>query len=68
VTSASFDPNLVNFGDFNFPYQFIGDRIGIAASATAVHPIWTDNRNACDNIDPTFGCVDQDIFTATIVP
>ncbi len=68
VTSASFDPNLVNFGDFNIPFQFIGDRIGIAASATAVHPIWTDNRNGCDNIDPAFGCVDQDIFTATIIP
>jgi len=26
----------------------------------------SDNRFACDTFDPTFGCVDQDAFTATI--
>ncbi len=69
VTTASFDPNLVVLGDLGFGFiPFIGDRLSIAASPTAVHPIWTDNRNACDTVDPTFGCVDQDSFTATITP
>lgn len=63
VTSVSFNPNLVTVGFFG---KFIGDYISIAASPGAVHPIWTDNRNACDTIDPTFGCVDQDAYTATI--
>jgi len=70
VTDVSFDPNLVLFPLF-FPLcqcAFFGDYIGIAASPDAVHPIWTDNRNACDTVDSTFGCVDQDAFTATIRP
>ncbi len=66
VTSVSFNPNIVTSSLFLSP--FIGDYIEIAASPNAVHPIWTDNRNACDTIDPTFGCVDQDIYTATITP
>src|SRR5437867_9927257 len=44
----------------------MGDYIGIAATPTAVHPIWTDNRNACDTVDSTYGCVDQDAYTVTI--
>lgn len=50
----------------NFNEPFIGDYIGIAASPTSVHPIWPDNRNACDTIIPVYGCVDQDMFTASI--
>jgi len=67
ITSVSFDPNVILRTDApgaNMP--FMGDYIDIAASSTAVHPIWTDNRNACDTVDPTFGCIDQDAFTATI--
>ncbi len=67
ITSSSFDPNLVKRTDApNINEPFLGDYIHIAASPTAVHPIWTDNRNACDNVDPVFGCVDQDVFTAAI--
>ncbi len=67
ITSSSFNPNLVKRTDApNNNEPFIGDYIQIAASPTAVHPIWADNRNACDTVDPVFGCVDQDVFTATI--
>jgi len=66
VTSTSFNPNLVERTDFGDTEMFMGDYIQVAASPSAVHPIWTDNRNACDTIVPTFGCVDQDAFTATI--
>jgi len=66
VTSVSFNPNTVERTDFGDTEIFMGDYIQIAASATSAHPVWADNRNACDTVDPTFGCVDQDIFTATI--
>ncbi len=67
LTTTSFDPNLVPRTDFFTPDEpFLGDYIHIATGPTSVHPVWTDNRNACDNIDPDFGCVDQDIFTTTI--
>ncbi len=66
VTTVSFDPNLVFFPVFQV--KWIGFYISIAASPNAVHPIWADNRNACDTIDPTFGCIDQDIYTARITP
>ncbi len=65
ITSVSFNPNLVERTDGS-TQPFMGDYIQVAASPTAVHPIWADNRNACDTVDPTFGCVDQDAFTATI--
>jgi len=70
VTSVSFDPNLVVLGDLgDLAFRpFIGDRLGIVAGPDAVHVAWTDNRNACDTIDPTFGCVDQDVFAATVTP
>src|SRR5205809_241435 len=45
---------------------FMGDYIQIAAAPLAAHPIWSDNRFACDTMDPIYGCVDQDAFTATI--
>jgi hypothetical protein len=51
VTDVSFNPN--NYGD-GF---FIGDYIGVAASDRAVHPLWTDGRNATN-----------DIFTARLHP
>ncbi len=66
VNSVSFNPNLVERTDFGDTHPFMGDYIEVAASPSVVHPIWTDNRNACDTVDPTFGCVDQDAFTATI--
>ncbi len=67
ITSSSFDPNLVIRTDApNINEPFLGDYIHIAASPTAVHPIWADNRNACDTVDMVFGCVDQDVFTAAI--
>ena len=68
VTSVSFDPNLVLSPDLFLGVSRIGDYISIAASPDAVRPIWADNRNACDTIVPTFGCQDQDVFTATIIP
>ncbi len=67
VTSSSFDPNLVKRTDQpNTNDPFMGDYIHIAATPSTVHPIWADNRNACDTVDPVFGCVDQDVFTSTI--
>ena len=67
VTSVSFNPELVLRTDGpNSNQTFIGDYIGISASPTAIHPIWADNRNACDTVDPKLGCLDQDAFTATI--
>lgn len=69
VTSVSFNPNIVAIGTFqevNYTITWLGDYISIAATPTAVHPLWTDNRNACDTIDPTFGCVDQDAYSTTI--
>ncbi len=69
VSSKSFNPNLVKRTDApGTNHPFLGDYISMAASPTAVHPIWTDNRNACDTADPAFGCVDQDAFTAIITP
>ena len=66
MTSVSFNPNLVTTLDFNRGAPFIGDYIQIAASAGVAHLIWTDNRNACDFVDPSIGCLDQDSYTATI--
>jgi len=67
VTNASFNPNAVLRTDNpDANGAFMGDYIGIAATANVVHPIWTDNRSACDTLDPTWGCVDQDAYTATI--
>jgi hypothetical protein len=67
VTSVSFDPNAVKRTDLGPTLQpFMGDYIQIAAYATFAQIIWSDNRNACDSLDPTYGCVDQDAFTATI--
>ncbi len=67
VTSVSFNPELVNRTDApNYSQVFMGDYIGIAASPTMVHPVWADNRFACDTVDPRYGCVDQDAFTAAI--
>ena len=41
----------------------MGDYIDIASFQGTAYPIWTDNRNASDTIDPVYGCVDQDIYT-----
>jgi hypothetical protein len=66
ITSISSNPNLVERADFGDKHPFIGDYIQVVATPTVVHAIWADNRNACDNIVPTFGCTDQDAFTAMI--
>jgi hypothetical protein len=66
VTTVSFNPNLVPTVDFNRSGPFIGDYIQIASSAGVAHVIWTDNRNACDFVDPLVGCLDQDSYTAAI--
>jgi len=66
ITSVSFNPNTVERTDFGDTEIFMGDYIQVAASSASAHIIWTDNRNACDTVDPTFGCIDQDVFTATI--
>jgi hypothetical protein len=68
VTSVGFNPNIVERADFGDTEKFMGDYMQIAASSTAVHLIWPDNRDACDHIDPTFGCTNQDVFTTTITP
>ncbi len=66
ITSTSFNPNIVERADFGDPEIFMGDYIQIAASPTAAHVIWADNRDACSNIVPFFGCTNQDAFTSTI--
>jgi hypothetical protein len=68
VTSTSFNPNIVERADFGNTHPFMGDYIQVAASPGAAHAIWADNRDACDNIVPPFGCTNQDAFTATITP
>ncbi len=58
VSDGATDPN------FNFSGTFIGDYIGVAASATAVHPIWTDARRV---VCVTLVCRhNQDAVTATV--
>ncbi len=66
ITSTSFNPNIVERADFSDQEIFMGDYIQIAAGPTSAHVIWTDNREACSNIVPVFGCTNQDAFTATI--
>ena len=66
VTSTSFNPNIVERTDFGDTSIFIGDYIQVTALNGVAHVVWTDNRNACDTADPTFGCVDQDVLTASI--
>jgi hypothetical protein len=66
ITSTSFNPNIVERADFGDQEIFMGDYIQIAASPTAAHVIWTDNRDACSNMVPVFGCTNQDAFTSTI--
>jgi hypothetical protein len=67
ITSTSFNPNIVLRTDGpNTLEHFMGDYISITATPAFVYPVWTDNRNACDTTDPTYGCVDQDIFTSAV--
>ncbi|OLD78194.1 hypothetical protein AUF62_03000 [archaeon 13_1_20CM_52_20] len=66
VTPVSFNPELVERTDFGDTEIFMGDYIEIAATPAFAQVIWSDNRNACDTIDPIYGCVDQDAYTATI--
>src|SRR6266496_3809852 len=69
VTNVSFNPGLVKRTDApNWNDPFMGDYIGIAATPSAAHPLWADNRFACDTYAETYAsCVGQDAFTATIL-
>jgi hypothetical protein len=67
ITSTSFNPNTVERADFGDPEIFMGDYIQIASSPTAAHVIWADNRDACSDMVPFFGCTNQDAFTSTII-
>lgn len=69
VSSVTSNPNLVEFADANQALSYlswIGDYITIAAGPHGWHVIWTDNRNACATVSSLYGCVDQDIYTATV--
>ncbi|MCI4320563.1 MAG: glycoside hydrolase [Thermoplasmata archaeon] len=69
VSSVTSNPNLVDFADANQPISYFvwfGDYITIAATPHGWHVIWTDNRNACAKVSAIYGCVDQDIYQATV--
>ncbi len=66
LTSTGFNPNIVERADGGDTEIFMGDYIQVAASPGTAHAVWADNRNACDNIVPPFGCTNQDAFTTTI--
>ncbi len=68
VTSILFNPNQATIIDFSRGTRFLGDYIGVSAGGGLVHPVWADDSNACNLIDPTLACVDEDILTATITP
>src|SRR5207248_3588531 len=56
ISTASWNPDKGFFGTGSF----IGDYNGLAASTTAVYPVWTDGRNT--NYDRN-GIGETDIFT-----
>jgi len=60
VSSGPTDPNI------NFSGTFIGDYNGLAASAHAVHPIWTDARRVVCQLVVTDCQKQQDAVTATV--
>jgi hypothetical protein len=60
VSSGPTDPNI------NFSGTFIGDYNGVAASAHAVHPIWTDARRVVCQLVVTDCQAQQDAVTATV--
>lgn len=68
VTNVSFNPEQVLRTDApNWNQVFMGDYIGIAATGSTAHPLWADDRSACDTFDSNYNsCVDQDAFTAAI--
>jgi hypothetical protein len=60
VSSGPTDPNI------NFSGTFIGDYNGVAASAHAVHPIWTDARRIVCQAIVTDCQANQDAVTTTV--
>ncbi len=60
VSSGPTDPNI------NFSGTFIGDYNGLAATAHAVHPIWTDARRVVCQLVVTDCQRQQDAVTATV--
>jgi hypothetical protein len=60
VSSGPTDPNI------DFSGTFIGDYNGVAASAHAVHPIWTDARRVVCGLVVTDCRQNQDAVTATV--
>jgi len=70
VSTHSWNPSIVYVDDpaSDFPLQsaWFGEYFGLAASLGSAHVLWVSNRNACDVTNATYGCVDQDLLTATI--
>ncbi len=67
LTSQSFDPNIVKRTDApNYNEPFMGDYIHISPGPATVQVIWADNRNACNTVDPVYGCIDQDVFVQEV--
>jgi hypothetical protein len=60
VSSGPTDPNI------GFSGTFIGDYNGVAASAHAAHPIWTDARRVVCQVVVTDCQANQDAVTATV--
>jgi hypothetical protein len=56
ISTRSWNPNLAFFSSG----AFIGDYNGLAASTTAVYPVWTDGRNSAS---AETGIGEADIFT-----
>jgi hypothetical protein len=58
VTDRSFNPNT--YGSIKAITPFIGDYIGLAATATNAYAVWTDNRD----VNPTLNAMeDADVTT-----
>jgi hypothetical protein len=54
VTDQSFNPNT--YGSIKAITPFIGDYIGLAATATSGYAVWTDNRD----VNPTLNAMEDD--------
>jgi len=71
VSARSWNPSTVYFDDSVYsilPLQsaWFGEYFGLAASPDSAHVLWVSNQDACEVTNATYGCVDQDVMTATI--
>ena len=57
VTDDSFNPNT--YGSIKAITPFIGDYVGLAATATAAYAVWTDNRD----VNPTLNAQEDEDAT-----